>query len=249
MVEFLTAADAWRCVGFLTGLALLWVGTGILKERGIGSEGDIRKVNHIAAFAGGAILFGWLPEPVARGSLYLLCPIILLMVGVVCRFRERVPFRHAFAANTRRSDAPHQAVYFWSSWLISILALLAIDLTFGSMKVTRVAALIVGLADGIAEPVGRRWGRHRYRVASLWGAPTSRSIEGSTAVFVATLAVTLGCFSTGEAGGMGWLGAVLGIALSVTLVEAVSPRGSDNFTVPLAAAGLTHLFLAAGWVG
>lgn len=248
MVDFLAAADAWRCAGFLTGLALLWVGTGYLKVRGIGAEGDIRKVNHIAAFAGGALLFGWLPEPVARGSLYLLCPIILIMVTVVCHFRERALFRYAFEANTRRSDAPHQAVYFWSSWLISILALLAIDLTFDSMRVTRVAALIVGLADGIAEPVGRRWGRHRYRVRSLWGPPTSRSWEGSTAVFLATLAVTLGCFSVSEQGRLAWVVAVVGIALAVTLVEAISPRGSDNFTVPLGAAGLTVLLVGERWI-
>src|SRR5262245_28262234 len=128
MAEALAAIDAARVGGFLAGIALLWVVTGTLKERGVGREGDVRKVNHVAALAGGALVFGWLPEPAARGSTYVACAGVLLLVALACVFRARPPFRQAFAANTRESDAPHQAFYFWFSWLISVLGLLAVDL-------------------------------------------------------------------------------------------------------------------------
>ncbi|HEV3146321.1 MAG TPA: hypothetical protein VGZ47_20710 [Gemmataceae bacterium] len=167
MNEMFAAPDPFRSTIFVVGLPILWVATGLLKSRGFGQEGDIRKINHVVAFTGGALLFGWLPEPIARSSMYATSPVILLLVVLTCRFRSRPPFSHAFAANTRKRDAPHEAFYFWSSWLISMLAVAAIDLTFRQLAITRTAALVVGIADGLAEPIGRRLGRHCYRVPSL----------------------------------------------------------------------------------
>ena len=57
------------CIGFLTGLMGLWIVTGILSERQILHAADSRKINHIAVFVGGALLFGWLPEITARVNL------------------------------------------------------------------------------------------------------------------------------------------------------------------------------------
>ena len=65
----------------------------------------------------------------------------------------------------------------------------------------------------------------------------SRSLEGSLAVAVGAFAVLVA--AEGLAGGTFVL-ASAAVALAVALVEAVSPRGLDNFTVPLVAAvGLT----------
>jgi phytol kinase len=248
MVEAFALPDLLRTVGFTAAVGLLWVVTGRLRERGVGRDGDIRKVNHVAAFTGGALVFGWLAEPTARASLYAVGLELLLLVAAVCRFRARPPFRQAFAANTRAADAPHEAFHFWSSWLISLLALAAIDLAFGQMAVTRTAALVVGVADGLGEPVGRRFGRHRYRVPAPAGRPAVRSVEGSLAVLSGALAVLLAATSPGRAGVEGWLLAAAGIAVAVTVVEAVSPRGTDNGTVPLAAAWLVHESRAAAWL-
>jgi phytol kinase len=244
--DYLTTPDPVRCALFLAGVATLWVVSGTLAEYGFGREGDIRKVNHVAAFAGGALAFGWLPAGEARASFYAVCPALLVLVVLACRFRSRVPFRQAFAANTRESDGPLRGVYFWSSWLVSALALLAIDLLFGSVAVVRTAALVVGLADGVGEPVGRRWGGHRYRVRSPWGEPATRSVEGSAAVFVAAAAVTLSCNRAAPGGDAHHAAAALGVAAAVTAVEAVSPRGSDNFTIALTAAGLTWAVFGGG---
>jgi phytol kinase len=248
MVEEFALPDLLRPVAFTAAVGLLWVATGRLRERGVGRDGDVRKVNHVAAFAGGALVFGWLPEPTARISLYAVGVELLVLVAVVCRFRGRPPFRQAFAANTRAADAPHEAFHFWSSWLISLLALAAIDLVFGRMAVTRTAALIVGVADGLGEPIGRRFGRHRYRVPAPVGRPAVRSVEGSLAVLVGALAVLLAATSPGRAGVWGWVLAAAGIAVAVAAVEAVSPRGTDNGTVPLASAWLVHESMAAAWL-
>ena len=197
---------------------------------------------------GGALLFGWLPETIARVNLYAVCAAILVLVTLVCRYRHVTPFCYAYTANTRQSDAPHVTFSFWFSWFVSIVALAIVDLLFGQMAVTRMAVLIVGIADGVAEPIGWRYGRHRYRVFSIWGAPSFRSLEGSLAVWGSTLAVMLGCSTPSAAGQGRCLTAALLTASIVTVVEAMSPRGWDNFTLVLTAAGLMNAFLVAHWI-
>lgn len=233
--------DWTRCILFAGVICLLWLLTGRLKQWPMWREGDIRKVNHISAFAGGAFIFGWLPEPTARGSLYLVSLLLLAMVACTCRFRNNNWPGLAFAANTRRSDAPYEAIYFWSSWLVSILGMLAIDLLFGNIAVTRTAALIVGIADGVAEPVGRRFGRYFYN----FRFSARRSVEGSSAVFASTLAIMLLAVAHGS---HPFASAVL-VATAVSLVEALSPKGTDNLSIPLVAAILVHSLLRAGWIG
>lgn len=221
----------WVRVGtFVPAVVAVWLVTGALKAAGRLPCDIARKVNHVVALAGGAVWFGWLPEEQARASIFAVAAIMVGLVVVVCAFRDRVPFRYAFLANTRRSDAPREAFYFWSSWVISAGGLVGIHLLFGDIVLTRTAALLVGIGDGIAEPIGRRWGRHTYRVRSLTGAGAVRSLEGSAAVFVGCVAVLLVCF------GLGVLVPALLLALVLTGVEAVSPHGLDNLTIPVVAA-------------
>jgi dolichol kinase len=182
------------------------------------------------------VMAGWLVTGALKAADRLPCDIarkinhIGALAVVVCAARNRVPFRYAFLANTRRSDAPHEAFYFWSSWLISAGALVGIHFLLGDIVVTRTAALLVGIGDGIAEPIGRRWGRHTYRVRSLIGTGAVRSLEGSAAVFVGCLAVLVGCFGTDV------FAPALLLALVLTAVEALSPHGLDNLTIPAVAA-------------
>jgi dolichol kinase len=51
------------------------------------------------------------------------------------------------------------------------------------------------------------------------------------------------CTTPASAGIGGWLPAVLVTSLAVTAVEAISPRGTDNFTFPLTSACLSWLWL------
>lgn len=239
-----------RVGGFVAALVAVWLATGALKAAGRLPCDITRKINHVFALAGGAVWFGWLPPDVGRASGYAACAVVVPLVLLVCAFRERVPFRFAFLANTRRSDAPHEAFYFWSSWVVSAAGLAGIEFLLDDIVLTRTAALLVGIGDGLAEPIGRRLGRHRYRVPSLTGGkPADRSLEGSTAVFAGCWMVLLACFRPG--GQEGWptvLLASAGLAAVLTLVEAATPHGLDNLTIPVVAAVLLKFLLAAGWL-
>ena len=118
---------------------------------------------------------------------------------------------------------------------------LSANLLFGAAA--PIGYLVAGWGDAIAEPVGARWGRHRYRVPSIAGVPATRSLEGSAAVLcVGSLAAFVG---------LGLAGVPTPFALAVAaacgaagaIVEAASNHGLDNLTVQLAAAGTAYFFL------
>jgi dolichol kinase len=239
-----------RVAAFVAAAATSWVVTGRLRRRGWLRQGDGRKISHIVVLVGGAFCFGWLPEREAVAQSAAAGIALMSLVGLVCLFRRRPVFADAFLGNTRESDARHEATFFWSSWLAGMLALLATQLVLGDVAVTRTAALLVGIADGIAEPVGRRIGRHRYPVPSLVrGRPCSRSIEGSAAVLLASFAVVVGCYWSGHASAPAPLlasAAVVSVILSV--VEAISPHGLDDVTILFGSALILRGFTAAGWL-
>jgi len=103
-----------------------------------------------------------------------------------------------------------------------------------------IAMLALAFGDAAGGLVGRRYGRHHFRV---WG--TTRSMEGSAATFIVTAVLTgIILALTMTPGGALLIGLAVGGA--VAMVEAASPRGTDNITVPIAA--LTALAAAASSV-
>lgn len=115
------------------------------------------------------------------------------------------------------------------------------------IAVAGVMALTWG--DALAALVGRRYGQHTYRVGH-----SIRSLEGSITLFVVACVVIWGAlqflpassfaptaapFSATQIG----IATILG-ALAATLIEAVSPHGTDNLSIPLATAGTIWLISA-----
>ncbi len=99
------------------------------------------------------------------------------------------------------------------------------------------------LGDGLAPFIGSKFGKHKYKISNA-----TRSVEGSIVVFFGSILGSLICYFFFEwfaKGGspffnlwhLGILTLVCGIA--ATIIEAISPIGSDNLTVPL----LTTLIL------
>ena len=107
-----------------------------------------------------------------------------------------------------------------------------------------VGYLASGWGDAIGEPVGSRWGKHRYRVPSLARIRAERSWEGSLAVFcLSTLGIMITlCIVQVHPLRALWVSLICG---SVTaIVEGLSSHGLDNFTVQVAAAATAFLLLS-----
>jgi len=99
---------------------------------------------------------------------------------------------------------------------------------FMTLDATVIMAAL-GIGDGIAPLVGKKWGKHTYDV--LGGTP--KTIEGSIGgVFCGTI---LGCYIYPPLLGFGFLPLRLVVTLAAvaTVGEGSAPFYSDNIVVPL----------------
>jgi dolichol kinase len=95
--------------------------------------------------------------------------------------------------------------------------------------------------DALAAVIGRRVGKNRYTVLG-----STRSLEGSAVMFLASLVATfvpLVLMATGMISPVAIVGAATVTALGAAVVEAVSPWGVDNLTVPAISALILVLLL------
>jgi phytol kinase len=148
-----------------------------------------------------------------------------------------------YEALAREQDAPQRSFYIIISYLATAAGGVVSNLLFGPHAL--VGYLVTGWGDAIGEPVGARFGRHRYRVPTLGGVICHRSWEGSAAVAVTSwLAAALALHFALELPMSRAVTSGLLIAALATAVEAFSFHGLDNFTIQIAAAGLSFLLIA-----
>lgn len=146
-----------------------------------------------------------------------------------------------YEALARPGDAPHRTLFVIVPLITTALGGIATNSLFGGYAY--VGYLVCGWGDAVGEPVGSRWGRHRYNVPSLAGVRAQRSVEGSFAVFiVGAVAASIGLMTAGLSTETSILtGMACGAAGAI--VEAVSTHGLDNFTTQVAAAATAVLLL------
>lgn len=97
--------------------------------------------------------------------------------------------------------------------------------------------------DALAALIGKRFGRHQYQVGSSvrsWEGSLAMFLASGTAMFLVLLLLPSSFLSplAVSVGGERALFTALISAGFATLVEAISPHGTDNLSVPLVAAGV-----------
>jgi phytol kinase len=214
-------------------LAVSWLAGWLRTRKGVRTP-YTRKLFHFCIFtlAGIVQLIWGLPGVTTYGSVASLRVLYAVWRG------DGDPFYEAIA---RPSDAPRRTLFIVIPLLTTALGGVLSNLFFAPFGY--VGYLVCGWGDAVGEPVGTRWGRHRYRVRSLSRVPATRSLEGSGAVFaLGALAASLGLFAGGLEVGTALL---VGLAASLagTLVEAVSNHGLDNLTTQVAASAVAFLLL------
>ena len=245
LLELVSALDPVRVTSFVAFVSSVWLLAGWLKRRQLVRTGDARKINHAAVLVGGVFWFDSGRDLNDRVDCHLAVLILFSLLLMACRWRDSWAFRDVFYGYARESDRPHDAFHVWFSWLVSILGLEAVDILFQSTDLTRCTVLVLGLADALGEPIGSRFGRHPYFVRDLLtSACRQRSWEGSLAVGLMTAVIIYLGFSpwfwthglASSPGSPGPLLAALLAGLIVSLVEAWTPHGLDNLTIPISAA-------------
>jgi phytol kinase len=178
---------------------------------------------HLRFGAGGVVVYGAVVSLLVMGA---------TVRGDGCGFYE---------ALARKSDAPHRTLFILVPLFTTACGGVMTNLLFPEWA--HVGYMVVAWGDAVGEPVGTRWGRHRYRVPSLAGVAAVRSVEGSAAVAIVSAgAAALACTAAGVPAAEALrAGVVIGVAAAA--VEAVSHHGMDNLTLQLTGAGFAWLLL------
>jgi phytol kinase len=193
-----------------------------------------RKIFHFLIFTTAGIFqfrFG-LPLVVLFGSIVSCFVLAAVLIG------EGFVFYEALA---RETDRPHRSLFVLVPLGTTALGGVLINLFFPQFAF--IGYLVGGWGDAVGEPVGTRWGRHRYAVPSLMGVAAQRSLEGSAAVALVSTVVAFSGFYLLHYPVSTALATALLCGLGSTAVEAISNHGLDNLTIQVAAAGLATLAL------
>ena len=135
-----------------------------------------------------------------------------------------------FKAVDRPEDRPYTLIWFSSQIVTTLLVIIPFSVFFE--RIDRVGyvfipILINGLADGLAEPIGIKFGKHKYKTRScLSSRKYERSYEGSMCVFIVSLIIILAYYNYMSI--YEYVFCSLTIPITITLTEAYSPHTWDS---------------------
>ncbi len=234
------------------GLSLVYVlavlaASSLLARHGMGEEGT-RKLVHVALGGWWVVAALFFTSPWWAAAL----PAAFIVVNALAWRKQKL----AFMARGEGEDTPGTVYYAVS---LTLIALFSFGL--GAPYVGALGVFCMAFGDGLAAVLGRRFGRR-----PLPGAGGGKSLAGSAAMLGVSFVSCAGVLLAAAAAG--WEGAVptfaagaglapgvaaasvlaaLGLAVAATVLEAASPEGLDNLSVPLGVTGLyAVLFLPAG---
>jgi phytol kinase len=160
-----------------------------------------------------------------------------LTESYVMRRRVRL-FAFAYVSSDRIEDRPYSMRYNQIEDILRFAIYLPFMILFGrSSAIVLIPNLVNQFADGLAEPVGLRFGKHEYRRRALWynrrfwAGRFVRSIEGSATVFAVTLIILL--FYAIALTPAQYLIVLAALPPAMTIVEAISPHTGDGPSIAL----------------
>jgi phytol kinase len=191
-----------------------------------------RKINHFALFFMPVFISIFInyKENIWSQIAGLILNIVFLAI-LSKPFRERCSvIETMFASFDRPEDRPHTL-----SWLATqsiagsiILIILGYFFTYiGKSELILAPVLINGIGDGLAEPIGIKFGKHKYKTKGFFTNKSFyRSIEGSMCVYIVsvlTVILLYNSFSIKQ-----FVLAVMIVPVLLTLAEAWAPHTWDT---------------------
>lgn len=135
-----------------------------------------------------------------------------------------------FLSFDRPEDRPHTLWWLITQYIAAAVVIIPLTMYFMSVNLevlVLIPILINGLGDGLAEPVGVRFGRMKYNTRALLSDTIyQRSVEGSLCVFAAgilCIVVLSTSFTPPQ-----FIAALVTIPIATTLAEAFSPHTWDS---------------------
>jgi len=190
-----------------------------------------RKINHFVHFLLPSMMLQFVPyDPQPKEFILTTFVFVLTFALFVKPIRSRVNFINVmFLSFDRPEDAPYTLVWVTTQIFAATLALIPIryysSLT-GQDLLTYIPILINGFGDGLAEPIGIKFGRHKYRTKGFFVKRYyHRTLEGSLCVFIASIGAII--FIKDAFTMQQFIIALCIIPVSMTFTEAKSPHTWD----------------------
>ncbi len=191
-----------------------------------------RKIFHFTLFATPFLLQPVFPfEHTWWSSVITLSFLLGYLVVVLKPVRQRIEFFEiCFASIDRPEDRP--CTLLWISTQIVATYAVIFPMAWWLRQydlepMFLIAILVTGIGDGLAEPVGVYFGRHKYPVWARFGSTTYfRSLEGSFCVWIVAIIVIV-CLRDSYATTTEFFLALAVIPAALTLAEAISPHTWD----------------------
>ncbi len=230
-------------------LAAVCFVTGLAVQRAGWRVNYTRKINHFALMVVPFGLAIWLPyQPSGWTATATLIAFLTTSLLFVAPIRQRIGLiQTAFASIDRPEDQPYSLLWILSQAVVSYLVLLAALAGLAAWDVAPLVAIplvVTGIGDGLAEPVGVRFGKHAYRVPSLVSGRTyHRTLEGSgcvMAVGLVTVAVVARSLPWAP-----YLTILAVVPVAMTVAEAVSPHTWDAPLLYAVGGGMVLAIVAA----
>ncbi|MEA3359472.1 MAG: hypothetical protein U9R17_08740 [Thermodesulfobacteriota bacterium] len=135
-----------------------------------------------------------------------------------------------FLSFDRPEDRPYTLKWLSTQIIAGYIVIIPAIVLFvktGYSSLIFIPVLINGIGDGLAEPVGIRFGKHKYKTKALFSKREYvRSLEGSSCVFIASIVILFlfqSSFSFIE-----FIWALILLPFAMTIAEAFSPHTWDT---------------------
>ncbi len=210
---------------FQVGTVALWLGLVFLTSeimRRLGRDPElVRKVVHIGT--GNVMFLAWgLNLPM---WLCLSAAIAFSAIAIISYFLPVLPMLNGVGRKTN-------GVFYYA---LSITCLVAWFWSIGAPQFATIGVIVMSWGDGLAAIIGQKWGKHAYHFMG-----SKRTLEGSLAMLIVSYLATCLILVIAQGITPSTLLIPLPVAVVATVLEAISPGGTDNLTVPLASASLCY---------
>jgi dolichol kinase len=209
---------------------------GVLQKKSLLPTYITRKIIHI--FAAPIFVLCWMLYSGAPASRFFAAMVPLAFIIQFGAIGLGWYQDEAFVKSMSRSGDPRELLGGTMHYaVVMLVAVLAFFTTGSPGKAFAPAAMLIlgSLAggDGLADIIGRRYGGKSFGIGG-----STKTLAGSLAMFVGSFAMSwLLLAAFGWRSGQGSAALVmpaLALSLLATVVEAFSPQGFDNYTIPLA---------------
>ncbi len=191
-----------------------------------------RKINHFALFFVPMLLDKiLLAEPSTKsiivGSFFAVASLAIYLKPI--RKKSRI-IERMFLSFDRPEDRPNTLLWLSTQITVGYIVLIPaiiFFITIGYGDLILIPILVNGIGDGLAEPVGVRLGRLKYKTYALFSKiKYERTVEGSACVFFTSLFVII-FFQSGFTSAE-FFSALIIFPLVMTLAEAFAPHTWDT---------------------